>query len=222
MGGRIRIVLQARTNSSRLPAKVLLPIRGMALAVLCARRLGSTGHEVVLATSDSWYDDLLSLTAERAGVKVFRGSLANVLDRFVQCVADLSDDDIVVRATADNPLPNGSFIDALIQASGGMRSNYFGTSSPADGVPYGMSAEVFLVGALRRVAEVTNDALNFEHVTTMLRRQAGAGGLICKGWLIDEDSSHRRATIDTLEDYLAMASVFADVETSVEQDWKAL
>ena len=222
MGGRVRIVLQARTNSSRLPAKVLLPIGGMPLAIFCARRLGATSHEVVLATSDNRSDDLLSLTAERAGVKVFRGSLDNVLDRFVQCVGDLNDDDIVVRATADNPLPNGSFIDALIQASGGMESDYFGTSSPADGLPYGLSAEICLVGALRRVAEVTNDALDFEHVTTMLRRQAGPGGFICKGLLIDEDLSHLRATIDTLEDYLAMTSVFAGVDSPVAQDWKAL
>lgn len=222
MGGRVRIVLQARTNSNRLPAKVLLPLGGMPLAVFCARRLGSTGHEVVLATSDDWTDDLLALTSEHSGIRTFRGSLTNVLDRFVQCVIDMDDDDIIVRATADNPLPNGNFIEILIQKFGGMEGNYLGTSSPFDGLPYGLSAEIFLVGALRRVAEDTNDVLDYEHVTPMLRRLAGQAGSICKGWLHDEDLSHLRATIDTLEDYLTMTSVFADVEAPVEQDWKTL
>ena len=57
---RVRIVLQARTSSHRLPAKSLLPVAGVPLAVLCAHRLGSTGREVVLATSTERSDDLLA------------------------------------------------------------------------------------------------------------------------------------------------------------------
>jgi len=220
--GRSRIVLQARTSSSRLPAKSLLPIGGLPLAVLCARRLGAAGHEVVLATSEDPSDDLLALTAQHAGLKVFRGSLNNVLQRFVRCTADLGDEDIVVRATGDNPLPDGRFVGALIERFGAAGGDYFATTSPEDGLPYGLSAEVFRAGALRGVASGTPDALDFENVTTTLRRRAGAKGIVAKRAFFEEDLSRLRVTIDTLEDYLAMAALFAEVGDPVGEDWKAL
>lgn len=222
MATRVRIVLQARTSSSRLPAKSLLPIGGLPLAVLCARRLGAAGCDVVLATSDDASDDLLALTAQRAGLKVFRGSLNNVLDRFVRCTADLADDDIVVRATGDNPLPDGRFISALVERFVEARGDYFATTSPDDGLPYGLSAEVLRAGALRGIASGTPDALDFENVTTTLRRRAGSKGIIAKYAFFEEDLARLRVTIDTLEDYLAMAALFAELADPVAEDWKAL
>lgn len=222
MTARIRIVLQVRTTSSRLPAKSLLPIGGLPLAVLCARRLGAAGHEVVVATSDDPTDDLLALTVDRAGLRVFRGNLNNVLLRFVQCIDDLEDGDIVVRATGDNPLPDGRFVGALVERFVAAGGDYFATTSPDDGLPYGLSAEVFLAGALRRVANGTPDALDFENVTTTLRRRAGSGGIVPRRAFFDEDLSHLRVTIDTLDDYLSMASLFAHLDAPTEEDWKAL
>ena len=78
---KVRVILQSRTLSERLPAKVLLPLGGLPIAVLCARRLANTGLDVVLATSDTASDDLLARTAAEAGIRVFRGSLDDVLGR---------------------------------------------------------------------------------------------------------------------------------------------
>ena len=216
----VRIVLQARTTSSRLPAKVLLPIGGVPLAILCAWRLGSSGRPVVLATSRERTDDMLTQIAEKAGLRVFRGSLTDVLDRFVQCVADMKDDDIIVRATADNPLPSGRFIDALLQSFGDGSRDYVATSWPTDGLPYGVCAEVMTVAALRRASEETQDPYDREHVTPWLVRQAPAGGHV--GLPLAADFSHLRASIDTLSDYLALASAFAGVDNPLEVDWREL
>ncbi len=221
MVARVRVVLQARTTSGRLPAKVLLPMAGVPLAVLCALRLSSTGLEVVLATSSEDTDDLLSLTAQKWGVQVVRGSLQDVLNRFVSSVDDLADSDLVVRTTADNPLPDGRFVDALLGLFRTTQRSYLGTSSPADGLPYGLSAEVFSVGALRQVARTSSDASDREHVTSSLRKQAGADGVVRGDCFIPGDLSHLRATVDTLEDYLAMAAVFADVDQPTTLEWRA-
>jgi spore coat polysaccharide biosynthesis protein SpsF len=149
--------------------------------------------------------------------------LNNVLGRFIQCIEDLRDNDIVVRTTADNPLPNGELIDFLVSKYEGANAEYFGTTSPDDGLPYGLSAEVFSAGALRGVAEQGNhDALDFENVTTTLRRRAGSAGIVPKGTFFAEDFSHLRATIDTLDDYLAMSSIFEGLEDPVEHDWRSL
>lgn len=219
----MRIVVQARTSSSRLPGKALLPVGGMPLAVLCAQRLGSSGREVVLATSDSASDDLLVRTAEKAGVAVFRGSLTNVLERFVQCTADLENTDIVVRATADNPLPNGEFVEILLQRFHFSSGAYLGTSWPDDGLPYGLGAEVMTVGALRNAFANTEEAYDREHVTPWLARQTcltthGSES----GRILNGDLSYLRATIDTLDDYLAMATAFAEVQAPIQADWRAL
>src|SRR4051812_46505095 len=222
MDRRARIVLQARTTSSRLPGKSLLPIGGMPLSVLCARRLSTTGMDVRFATSEDSVDDLLARIAEEARLKVFRGSLNNVLDRFIQCISDLREDDIVVRTTADNPLPDGRFIEALVERFSAAPRDYFATTSPDDGLPYGLSAEVFSAGALRRVAGGTPDALDFENVTTTLRRRAGARGIIARHAFFAEDFSRLRVTIDTLDDYLAIAGLFAELSTPVAEDWRTL
>jgi len=217
---RVRIVLQARTTSSRLPAKVLLPIAGIPLALLCALRLGGTGREVVLATSSDRTDDVLAHAARQRGIPVVRGSLDDVLARFLSCVEDLADGDLVVRATADNPLPDGRFVDELLGIFGTTKGSFLGTSSPADGLPYGLSAEVFSAGALRQVAKTSRDSSDREHVTASLRKNAGVDGVVPSGTFVGGDFSHLRATIDTLEDYLAMARVFADVDDPTTRGWE--
>jgi spore coat polysaccharide biosynthesis protein SpsF (cytidylyltransferase family)/aryl-alcohol dehydrogenase-like predicted oxidoreductase len=219
---RVRIVLQARTGSQRLPGKSLLPVGGLPLAVLCAHRLASTAREVVLATSADPSDDLLAATAGEHGVRTWRGSLEDVLERYLGCTSDLHDEDIVVRATADNPVPDGAFVDRLIQAFEAANASYLGSSSPEDGLPYGLSAEVFSAGALRRAAREKRDAYVNEHVTAHLRAIAGAGGIVPRGLFFESDRSNLRVTIDTLEDYLRVAEVFRQVASPERVPWRTL
>ena len=46
-------------SSSRLPAKVLLPIENIPLVVLAAKRASNTGIEVLVVTSTDVSDDML-------------------------------------------------------------------------------------------------------------------------------------------------------------------
>jgi spore coat polysaccharide biosynthesis protein SpsF len=216
-----RIVLQARTSSRRLPAKALLPMGGLPLAILCAKRLQNAGHDLVLATSADATDDAMARLAERAGIKVFRGDLDDVLSRFVQCAADLADDDVLIRATADNPLPDGAFVNLLVERFLQEGTEYLGTSSPADGLPFGLSGEVFTAGTLRAIAQTACSPLDREHVTPSLRQKAGARGLIRRGQILEEDFSHLRCTVDTLGDYLDMERVFAACADPIRAPWRS-
>jgi spore coat polysaccharide biosynthesis protein SpsF len=218
---KVRVILQSRTLSERLPAKVLLPLGGLPIAVLCARRLANTGLDVVLATSDTASDDLLARTAAEAGIRVFRGSLDDVLGRFAACAADLAPEDVVVRATGDNPLPDGAFVQSLVDRlrAGGHR--YLGTASPADGLPYGLSAECFTVAALRDADRNATDPASREHVTVSMRRAADAGR-VRPGELLPNDRSALRCTVDTADDYLRAARVFAGEVDPVRVPWRTL
>lgn len=175
-----------------------------------------------MATSNTQHDDLLAWTAAESGIRVYRGSLDNVLERFLDCTTDLADDDVVVRATADNPVPDGEFVDQLIDALDEQGVAYLGTSSPEDGLPYGLSAEVFTAGALREAAAEHQDTSVREHVTPHLRRKSGAGGIVSRGQFFQEDLSELRVTIDTLEDYLRVARLFRNFANPEKVSWRRL
>ena len=105
MKPRVRVVLQARMSSSRLPGKAMMPIAGIPMVILAALRAGNQGHEVLVATSDATSDDAIADACETRGVRVVRGPLDDVLGRFLIASEDLDDADIVVRLTADNVVP---------------------------------------------------------------------------------------------------------------------
>jgi spore coat polysaccharide biosynthesis protein SpsF (cytidylyltransferase family)/aryl-alcohol dehydrogenase-like predicted oxidoreductase len=217
---RVRVILQARTSSRRLPAKVLLPLGGLPLAILCAKRLGNTGRQVVLATSVDETDDPLAWRAASAGIKVCRATLDDVLTRFVVATKDLSDNDIVVRATADNPLPDGGLVDALVEHFLQHDLAYLGTNSLSDGLPYGLSAEVCVLGALRQRANVASTSFEREHVTSALRENSPASRLLEPQLLQSGNYAHLSCSVDTLADYLHMARLFDHCDDPVAAPWQ--
>src|SRR2546427_12368463 len=101
-----RIVIQARLSSSRLPAKALLPLKGMPVAVLCALRAANRGGNVVVATSTDPSDDVLAAKLSEYSINIARGPLNDVLERFRLATTDLAAGDLVVRLTADNVFPD--------------------------------------------------------------------------------------------------------------------
>lgn len=216
------MILQARTTSKRLPGKVLLPLGGFPLAVLCAKRLGNTGLEVVLATSEHESDNELVRLALKAGVTVCRGSLADVLGRFASCVSDFGDDDIVVRVTADNPLPDGRFVELLLKRFVSHDLDYLGSDSPSDGLPYGLSAEVLKVGALRQRADSVTTDFEREHVTASMRQRSHRSRSLQRDEVVRGDHSHLSCTIDTLDDYLSMTEIFRDCSDPIGTPWDVL
>ena len=109
-------VVQARTSSSRLPGKVMMPIVGTPMIIHQLWRVQRSKliDKIILATSDNVSDDQLALLCERAGFNVFRGSLNNVLDRFQKAIAK-EDYANIVRITGDCPLCDPKIIDDVIQ-----------------------------------------------------------------------------------------------------------
>ena len=216
----VMAVIQARLASSRLPAKALLPIGGMPSLVLCVRRAANTGLNVSVATSTDAADDAIAAVLAEAGVACFRGSHLDVLGRFLDATAGLPNDGVVVRLTADNVFPDGAFVDDLIDAFIRQELEYLGTDSPRDGLPYGLSAEVFTVGALRRAGNAARGPADREHVTPWIRRHAHSGTHTRDD--VAADWSRLRCTLDTFEDYNTLLRVFAEVEEPIATPWKAL
>lgn len=207
-------VLQARTNSSRLPGKVLLPINGVPLVVLAAKRAANTGRQVIVATSLEWSDDGLASLIQRHGLRCFRGSLENTLDRVVNALFGFDDETIVFRLTADNVFPDGVLLDELEAEFLEKGLNYLCCNGEPSGLPYGMSVEVTRLAHLREAARAGGDAHDQEHVTPYVIRKFGRTYFRKYRHL---RKGHYRCTIDCLDDYLAVQQVFAGVLAPVEE-----
>lgn len=213
--------MQARTGSSRLPGKALLPVAGYPTAVLAALRAANRGHETILATSDTPADDELADQGEAHGLKVFRGPLEDVLARYYLACSSLPDDCAVVRLTADNLLPDGAFVAGLEDAFASFPSDYINTDSTMTGLPYGLGGEIFSVAALRRAHHQATAAADREHVSPWIRRNCKTE--VCRTLRSSVgDCSHLRATIDDEEDYQRIVRLFAGVEDSVQVGWQEL
>jgi len=115
MGSTVAII-QARMGSSRLPGKMMMELAGTPIIEWVVRRVQGAAllDDIIVATSDADIDDGLALIAKNLGVQVFRGSEANVLDRFIKA-AEYCEADTIVRICADNPLIDPGEIDRLIK-----------------------------------------------------------------------------------------------------------
>jgi len=215
---RTRVVIQSRLNSSRLPGKAMLTIGGMPLIELVARRAGRSGHEVVVATSAEQYDQRIAGHLASVGVDVVRGSLDDVLGRFVEATKDLEPTDRVVRLTGDNPLADADLVDELIAAVDSSGHPYGRVD--IDRVPEGLGAEVFSVGSLRDAAEQATASYDREHVTPWLRRTLGELLFVPVG--CPSDVHAYRATVDTLGDYVRVSSLFDSDPDPVGSPWLGL
>lgn len=192
---------------------MLLPVGGIPLVILAARRAANTGRYVVVATSTEPSDDVLAELLVKSGVRCFRGSLENTLQRLVDAIDGFDDQTIVFRLTADNVLPDGSLLDEMEEEFIRLGLKYLCCNGEGSGLPYGMSAELTRAQFLREAAANTRSQLDQEHVTPYIRRIYGERYFERYKHL---NMGHYRCTVDCLDDYLAINHVFSGIQAPEE------
>jgi aryl-alcohol dehydrogenase-like predicted oxidoreductase/spore coat polysaccharide biosynthesis protein SpsF (cytidylyltransferase family) len=216
----IRVILQSRLSSTRLPGKALLTLSGFPTVVLAARRAANTGLDTVVATSDHAEDDILAAAVEAAGIPLARGPLEDPLSRFVIAAEGLDPGDIVVRLTADNVFPDGDLV-TQVAARVSTLVPYVRVGGGKDlPLPYGVSVEAFTAAALRTADQQASTAFEREHVTPWIRENYG--DVVLEAPVTDSDWTGLRATIDTFDDYVRVARVLACSADPVGEAWTDL
>jgi spore coat polysaccharide biosynthesis protein SpsF len=162
--------LQARMRSSRLPGKVLLPIQGKSILERAVERLRAA-HSldgIVVLTTGLDEDEAVVAEARGLAVEVYRGPDLDVLARFRQA-ADVFRPDVIVRATADNPLIDIGSIDRIIHT---LRLKSLDYCMERD-LPVGAATEAVTRPALERVDSLARQPHHREHVTIYIKEHPG-------------------------------------------------
>ena len=171
-------VIQARMGSSRLPGKMMMDLCGYPVLHWVLHRVKKARNltEVVLATTRLDRDAPLVDLAGALGVKVFRGSEADVLGRFRDAAREFKVR-VIMRICADNPFIAPEELDRLVacyqsrRQSGGdpHRLYAFNHLTTMDNdYPDGLGAEIFSLEMLERLDRLSQEPSHREHVTTYL------------------------------------------------------
>lgn len=206
MQDNIIAVIQARMNSKRLPGKVLMPLAGRNVLEHVAMRVRKAHmvSEVIVATSINEEDAKIAEACEKLGVRVFRGSEEDVLDRFYRASLPLNSDH-VVRITADCPMIDPEVIDSVIARHIKVGTDY--TSNTLEPTyPDGEDVEVFKMSALEKAWKNAKLSSEREHVTPYIRNNPQVFKLLSV--VRPGDLSGRRWTLDEDRDYRFLKEVF--------------
>ncbi|MBP7461460.1 MAG: glycosyltransferase family protein [Candidatus Delongbacteria bacterium] len=161
----ILAVVQARLSSTRLPGKVLRPVEGRPLIGTMLERLNQSKRltGILVATSHHPSDDPLADYLNAVGIKVFRGDLNNVFDRFHQISLTIQPD-LMVRMTADCPLIDPGLLDFCIDRHLDLQPEITATNNET-GFPRGVDVEVFSPCLLDKLSTLNLTPDELEHVT---------------------------------------------------------
>jgi len=215
-------LIQARTNSTRFPKKVLEPVfNAKTLIEIIYNRVLLSKHaqkdNVYILTTSNKDDDIFEKLLQEKDFRYFRGEEENVYQRFYDFLSykilDYPSIKYLVRICADNPLLEPSFIDDMINyiETGDDEPDYVSykdrNGSPAILTHFGFFSELIKVKTFIEAKKNVRTNYDKEHVTTIFY----TSDKINKH-LIEMPPSLNdlplRLTFDTKEDLIIVKEIF--------------
>ena len=206
MGLDIAIAIQARMSSSRFPEKVLNPLCGMPMLMWTINYCRQINLPLFVLTSTDKSDDQLVGMLEKNYVSYYRGSLENVVSRYLSFMKEHQVKK-VVRISGDSPLINPDVILKVIAqdqelANADLTTNVFPRSFPK-----GQSVEVIPRKSLELLRDRSLSESDIEHVTSYF--YANYKEFKINNLNNTEDLSSINLSVDTIEDLLRVNQFMA-------------
>ncbi len=210
---KIIIILQSRSSSKRLPGKALKKINKIPIVMLCIKRLTNKNHKLIVATSKNKSDDKLVNFLIDNKISYYRGSLNNVLSRYVELAKNLNPSDLIVRATADNIFPDGHLVNFLKNKIKKLNMDYIGIDHKLHFLPKGVGLEIFTAKKIINTSKLKLKKKHLEHVTLKIYENKNKyKNIFFKKLKQSKDLSNIRVTIDTRKDYLFMKKFLKKID----------
>ncbi len=205
----IGFFLQARTKSTRLPNKLLLPLKGKSILIHIIERLKVLqkyyNYLVVLVPQDE-FEKIQNHLQIYPDVIIFPGEPENVLKRFYDANKKVKAD-IIVRVTGDNPLIDTYHLKKGLINHLRKNSDY----TIYKNLPLGTGFEIFNKDILSRCYKDAKTPAQKEHVTLYIRENKEKFKILeltAKGIF---NHPHLRLTVDEESDYELMEKVYNEL-----------
>jgi spore coat polysaccharide biosynthesis protein SpsF len=200
--------IEARMTSTRLPGKVLLPCLNRPMLELMVERVKRSRHidAIVVATTVNATDDPIVALAQRLGIRFFRGSEADVVNRVTSAMQEARAD-IVVQLTADCPLIDPGVVDQIVRIYAANNFDHV-SNTLLRSYPDGLDVQVSSLPILEKCYALCENEKDREHLFYTIRRnqdqiktyQVLAPPELC--W------PQWRWTLDTREDYQRICAIY--------------
>jgi len=194
-------IIQARTNSSRLPNKVLLNYKNLTPLSILIKRLKKSKYlkKIIIATTKKKNDDKIVKYCKENKILSFRGDENNVLKRYYLAAKKFKIKKIV-RITSDCPLIDYRILDQMIKIFKKKRIDYYANALPLPcKFPDGMDIEIFTFKTLKETFKKALLPSEKEHVTNYMWKKNNFK-ILKKN--INNDLSKYRFTIDYKKDFV--------------------
>ena len=193
-------------GSTRLPGKIIAKIGDKPQLEILVNRLKKSKHvdDIVVATTKNQDDDIVERLSNEMGIKCYRGSEEDVLERYVES-SKIFDADVVIRITGDNPLTDIELVDKLIEAHIENNADYTYCSD----TPLGVSAEIIDSNVLKEISLKAELDSEREHVTPYIRSHPEQYKIFeLKSNLQNQNI---RLTVDTKEDLKLIRAIYQEL-----------
>lgn len=211
---KIVTIIQARTGSTRLPGKVLLPAAGKPLLLQMAERVSCSklAGTIVIATTSEPEDDVIEDLCLNNDLNCFRGSTLDLLDRHFKTAIKYSAD-IVLKIPSDCPLIDPEIIDNVIKYYIRNRDRYdYVSNLHPQSYPDGNDVEVFSFNALYKAYKHAVKIYEREHTTPYIWNNSDLFKIGNYEWEAAADLSRsHRFVLDYPADYEFIRSVYDEL-----------
>ncbi len=211
---KILIIIQARRGSSRLPDKVLLPLKEKPLLLRMYERVAAAKvkKDIVIATTTEKEDDIIADLCRENNINCFRGHPLDLLDRHYKAALEYNAD-VVVKIPSDCPLICPDVIDNVLEyyLENEDEFDFVSNLHPATH-PDGNDVEVMPVNILKTAWEEAKQNFEREHTTSFIWDNPERFRIGNVEWEtgLDFSRSHR-FTIDYKEDYDFISRIYDEL-----------
>lgn len=163
---KFAIIIQARTDSTRFPKKVLSKIEGRSLlwhVIHRAKKINDA--KIIVATTRRKVDNEIVRIAKNSNVSFFRGKKYDVLDRYLNAAKKFNID-IIMRITSDCPLIDPNESKKVLKKFLDGKYDYVATDEIS--YPKGLDTECFSFKTLMKASKLAKSKDYREHVTKFL------------------------------------------------------
>ena len=159
-------IIFSRYSSSRLPGKALIDISGRCLLGRVIDRTKEIKgiDKIIVATSKETEDDPIVDFVKKEDIKIYRGSLNNVVNRALECCLKY-DLDKFVRICGDRPFFSPNLVSEIIEYGNDKDFDVITTTFPRT-YPPGLTCEIIKTRTLINNINLIKNKDDKEHVTS--------------------------------------------------------